>query len=117
MEFKENRPIYLQIVGYISDKITSEEWHEEQRVPSVRELGGLLGVNPNTCMRAYEHLTRLNIIANSRGIGYFVLIGAKERLLDIYRNGFFNEILPDIFERMNKLGIKKEEIISKLEIF
>lgn len=117
MDFKENRPIYLQIVSYVSDKITSGEWQEDQRVPSVRELGGVLGVNPNTCMRAYEHLTRLNIIANTRGIGYSVLVGAKERLLEISREEFFNEVLPEIFERMNKLGIKKEEIIEKLKIF
>lgn len=115
MEFKENRPIYLQIVSYVSDKITSGEWQEEERIPSVRELGGELGVNPNTCMRAYEHLTRQSVIANARGIGYSVMRGAKNRLLELSREEFYNEIFPEIIERMQKLGISKEEIIAKLE--
>lgn len=114
MEFKENRPIYLQIVSYVSDKITSGEWQEEERIPSVRELGGELGVNPNTCMRAYEHLTRQTIIANARGIGYSVMDGAKDRLLALSREEFYNDIFPEIVERMKKLGISKEEIITKI---
>lgn len=116
MEFKENRPIYLQIVSYVSDKITSGEWEEDERIPSVRELGGVLGVNPNTCMRAYEHLTRENIVANSRGVGYSVLRGAKERLLKLSRDEFFSEILPEIFERMAKLGIEIDEVINQYKI-
>lgn len=115
MEFKENRPIYLQIVGYVSDKITSGEWQEGERIPSVRELGGELGVNPNTCMRAYEHLTRQTIISNARGIGYSVLGGAKDRLLALSREEFFNETFPEIVERMKRLDISKEEIIAKIK--
>ena len=72
MEFNQNKPIYLQIADGISEKILSGELKEGDRILSVRELGGELGVNPNTAMRSYEKLTMDGIIYNQRGIGYFV---------------------------------------------
>lgn len=101
MDFKENRPIYLQIVGYVADKIKNSEWMENDRIPSVRELGATLGVNPNTCMRAYEYLTREEVIYNARGVGYFVTQGAKVKLMNLAEKEFFEEILPEILKNLN----------------
>lgn len=113
MEFNESKPIYLQIVGYISAKVRSGEWGESGRIPSVRDLGSSLGVNPNTCMRAYEYLTREGVIANSRGIGYFVVPGASAQLTEMLRCEFFSDTLPQIFQTMQSLDISIEEIIDK----
>ncbi|MDD4292288.1 MAG: GntR family transcriptional regulator, partial [Bacteroidales bacterium] len=77
MEFNEHKPIYLQISDTICDKILGEEWREEERIPSVRELGITLGVNPNTIMRTYDHLQSVEIIYNKRGVGYYITTGAK----------------------------------------
>ena len=49
--FGDNRPIYLQISGWICEKILRGEWVADQRIPSLRELGVLLEVNANTCFR------------------------------------------------------------------
>ena len=49
--FGDNRPIYLQISGWICEKILRGEWVADQRIPSLRELGVLLEVNPNTVVR------------------------------------------------------------------
>ncbi|HCO66219.1 MAG TPA: GntR family transcriptional regulator, partial [Dysgonomonas sp.] len=54
MEFKTNKPIYQQIVDFCFRKILTGEWMEDERIPSVRELGMLLQVNPNTVMTANE---------------------------------------------------------------
>lgn len=110
MDFKDTQPIYLQIAQYISQQISSGQWGEHERIPSVRELGADLGVNPNTCIRAYDHLTRLEIIAPSRGIGYSVLPGARERLLTIERQEFFAETLPQMIERIKSLGIEWQQV-------
>ena len=78
MEFNSNKSIYLQICDNICEKILSGELQPEARIPSVREYGADIGVNPNTVMRSYEKLTNEGIIFNRRGIGYFISPDAKE---------------------------------------
>ena len=48
----------------------------DDRIPSVREYAVMLQVNTNTAVKAYELLSREEIIYNRRGLGYFVSAGA-----------------------------------------
>ena len=91
MEFDSNRSIYLQIYDAICERILSGELEAEARIPSVREYGADIGVNPNTVMRSYEKLTNDGIIFNKRGIGYFISQDAKEIVLAsmILKSAFF----------------------------
>ena len=79
MEFRQNRPIYLQIADLIADDILNGKWQPGARIPSVRELSVSVEVNPNTAMRAYAYLQDQGIIVNRRGIGYFAAQGAVQR--------------------------------------
>ncbi|MBR5885549.1 MAG: GntR family transcriptional regulator [Alistipes sp.] len=112
MNFDNNQPIWVQIYELILGRIASTEWAEDERIPSVRELGATLVVNPNTVMRAYERLTDDNLIYNRRGIGYFVSPGAKSRAAEIARQRFIDEQLPALFARMKSIGITAEEFLT-----
>lgn len=112
MEFNQNKPIYLQIADGISERILSGELKEGDRILSVRELGGELGVNPNTAMRSYEKLTADGIIYNQRGIGYFVTEGAKKIALDRMRAEFLQDELPQILRKMELLEIKPSDYLK-----
>ena len=92
MEFSENKSIYLQICDAICERILSGELTENSRIPSVREYGAEIGVNPNTVMRSYERLTNDGIIYNRRGIGYFISTDAKEIVLQNQRKDFLPRI-------------------------
>ena len=72
MDFHAEKPIFLQIADAICDRILSGQLKGDERIPSVREYGAEVGVNPNTMMRTYEKLTTDEIIYNKRGIGYLV---------------------------------------------
>lgn len=109
MDFKDNKPIYLQIAALIAERIATKQWVEGERIPSVRDLGMELGVNPNTCMRAYEQLTRDDVIVNARGIGYSVCDGGRARVVEMSRTEFMEQTLPDIFTQMRTFGITIEE--------
>lgn len=117
MNFNDNQAIYLQIADWISDKIMKGEWEAENRIPSVRELGALLEVNPNTVMRAYEKLQVQDVIYNRRGIGYFVSPNADKNIRCEQRNAFFCEELPHIFQRMELLSVDISEINKHYETF
>ena len=105
MEFNSNKSIYLQICDAICEQILCGALGPDERIPSVREYGAEIGVNPNTIMRSYEKLTADGIIYNKRGIGYFISPDAKETVLAAQRKEFMEEELPQILRRMKLLGI------------
>ena len=105
MNFNSEKPIYLQIADHISERILSGEIRPEERIPSVREYGADIGVNPNTVMRTYEKLTFDGIIFNKRGIGYFVSPDAIDLILDKERKEFLEKDVPLIRRKMDLLGL------------
>ena len=112
MEFRDNKPIYLQISDVICEKILSGELKAEDRLMSVREYGALIGVNPNTMMRTYEKLTDDGVIYNKRGIGYFVCPDARKTVLANERKSFMENELPAILKRIQLLEIDPEIFVS-----
>ncbi len=111
MEFNSNKSIYLQICDAICERILSGELQPDVRIPSVREYGADIGVNPNTVMRSYEKLTAEGIIYNKRGIGYFISPDAGEIVLNQQRKDFLENELPQILKRMKLLGINYEDVL------
>lgn len=108
MEFDVNRPIYLQIYDTICDQVLSEALVPDGRIPSVREYGAQLGVNPNTIMRTYEKLTTDGIIYNKRGLGFFISQDAREKVLEYKKTEFVNETVPKIRRQLQLLGFGPE---------
>ncbi len=117
MEFKNNKSIALQIADNLSERILNGTIAIEEKIPSVRELAAEMGVNPNTIVRSYAELHSKNIIANQRGIGYFVANDAKKIIKNWRKQEFFETELPEFAHQMNILGISYAELstpISKL---
>ncbi|HIZ86480.1 MAG TPA: GntR family transcriptional regulator [Candidatus Coprenecus stercoravium] len=110
MEFDQHKPIYLQIADAICERILTGLWPEGERIPSVRECGVSLEVNPNTVARSYEELSQAGIIYNKRGIGYFVCPGAKGIIREKQRSRFISEELREVFRKMEILSITPEDV-------
>ncbi|ADK82261.1 GntR family transcriptional regulator [Sediminispirochaeta smaragdinae] len=112
MEFDDTRPIYLQIADFMFEQIITGTWPVETRVPSIRELAGMMQVNPNTAMRTYSYLQELGVIYNKRGIGYFVAPEGAKRVKRERKKSFFEEELPALFHAMETLDITIDEVIK-----
>lgn len=112
MEFNSNKAIFLQIRDSIRERILSGELKPGDRIPSVREYGADIGVNPNTVMRTYERLTSEGVIFNKRGIGYFISDDAKDIVLESSRKEFLEEELPVVIRKMELLGLDPKEIFD-----
>lgn len=110
MNFKENKPIYLQIADRICDEILQGRYAENDRIPSVRDYAATVEVNANTAMRSYDFLQSRSVIRMQRGIGYFVEPGASERIRSFRRESFMNEELYDFFRQARSIGITAEEL-------
>jgi len=113
MEFKETQAIYLQIGDYVCEQILLGTWKEGDRIPSVRELGVALEVNPNTAVRTYDFLQNREIIFNKRGIGYFVSDDARQKIIHYRKKQFVEQDLPVVFKNMALLGMDFKELENK----
>jgi DNA-binding transcriptional regulator YhcF (GntR family) len=114
MEFHSQRAIFLQIADLLTDGILEKKWSADERIPSVRELAASIEVNPNTVMRAYTFLQDQGIIANKRGIGYFVDSEAIARIIALKRNEFVAREIPRIAKMIKLLGISSEDLMDLL---
>ena len=112
MEYSEHKPIYLQNVDLMQEKIMRGDWREEERIPSVREMGAMVGVNPNTIVRSYQLLEAQEVIYNKRGLGYFVKEGAVARIKENVKSEFIANELPQFKAKLEMLGITKEELLK-----
>ena len=109
MEFKSDKAIFEQIAEYVCEKILKDEYKPEDRIPSVREFGATLMVNPNTVMRAYEHLERNGIIYSKRGIGFLIGTDSRQKAAELMREDFLKSV-PAFVSRMKLLGIDFKEL-------
>lgn len=117
MDFNNTQPIYLQIADYVCDRIQLNQWKDDEKIPSVRELAVTLEVNPNTVMRSYEHLQNLEIIYTKRGMGYFTQPNAAKKILAERRELFIKEELPLIFKKMQLLGLDLAQLQNTYQQF
>jgi GntR family transcriptional regulator len=117
MEFNNTQAIYLQIADYVCDQIQLNNWKTDGKIPSVRELAIMLEVNPNTVMRSYEHLQNQDIIYTKRGMGYFTQANADKNILKARQEQFMKEELPQIFKKMQLLGITLTVMLAQHEQF
>ena len=110
MNFTNDKPIYIQMADRLMDEILADKYKDDDRIPSVREYAVLLEVNTNTAVKAYDELSRANVIYKKRGLGYFVTPGAKNQILKERKKEFMKERLPELFRQMRLLDIDIKDV-------
>ena len=110
MDFKKQKPIYLQIADTLCERILQGDWKEDERMASVRDVAAEMGVNPNTVLRSFDHLQDRKIIFNRRGVGYFVDPQAKKHILNLQKEAFVHEELPTFYHQMQLLGLTFDDL-------
>jgi GntR family transcriptional regulator len=65
----DKRPIYLQIMEQIKQRVAVGDWTEGQPIPSIRQLAVDLQVSVITVKRAYLELEREGVIFTQQGKG------------------------------------------------
>ncbi len=111
-EFKDQRPIYIQLIEKIKLKIISGEYKPGQKFPTVRELAEEASVNPNTIQKALAELERSGFVYSQRTSGRFItedIDMIKEIKLDIAKDQAVN-----FLKSMKSLGLSNEDIMEFL---
>lgn len=113
VEFNNKEPIYLQIVELIKKAVASGELGAGEKLPSVREMSAMIGVNPNTLQRSYAELERLGITYTKRGMGSF--INESDGQIDQLKQELATELVKKFFNDLRAAGISKQEAIKMIE--
>jgi GntR family transcriptional regulator len=84
-------PIRRQLTEQLRHVIESGGVPQEQALPSIRELAGFLGINPNTVARVIEDLKQSGYVEARRGKGVFVASAPPARPSPLLRERFLQE--------------------------
>ena len=111
-KFTADKPIYMQIIEHVRQKIVSGEYKCAQQLPTVRELAAEAGVNPNTVQRAMSELEETGLIHSNRTSGRFIT--DDEKLIAELKKELALSELDGFFGKMRQLGFDKEQIVLLL---
>ncbi len=99
-------PIRRQLTEQFKHVIEGGGVPRNQALPSIRELAGFLGINPNTVARVIEDLKRSGYVEARRGKGVFVAPAPPARPAPHLRAGF----LQDVVIRAAALGMTADDL-------
>lgn len=111
----DNQPIYWQLRTHTVSAILDGTLKEGEPLPSVRQVAVDFQVNPLTVSKAYQSLVDDQLIEKRRGVGMFVVEGARDRLMQSEREHFLAEEWPRIARRIRKLGLDRAELIESID--
>jgi GntR family transcriptional regulator len=108
----DGRPMYLQIIEQIRQRIAVGDWPAGELLPSIRQLATDLGVSVITVKRAYFELEREGVIVTQHGKGSVVAngagVGARIHEQDLAKH------LEQVVRIGALLGLTPKEIQSRL---
>lgn len=111
-EFKQDRPIYTQLLEKIQFLIISGFYPTGSRLPSVRDLAAEAAVNPNTMQKALAELERSGLIHSQRTNGRYVTEDIQ--MINQMKKEMAKEKILDFLSLMKQLGFQPEETMTLL---
>ncbi|WP_249872400.1 GntR family transcriptional regulator [Oceanobacillus saliphilus] len=110
--FQSSQPIYQQLAERMKRQIIRGELSPGDKLPSVRETGLDVSVNPNTVQRTYRELESMQIVETRRGQGTFVT--EDQSVLDSLREEMKIKAISDFVREMQEMGYSDDEIQNGL---
>jgi GntR family transcriptional regulator len=108
----DKRPMYLQIMEQIKQRIVVGDWTEGQPIPSIRQMAVDLSVSVITVKRAYLELEREGVIVTQQGKGSRVApsagLGARLREQELQQH------LEQATRIAAQLGIQPTQLEDRL---
>lgn len=110
--WSDSSPIYRQLKERVVAMVLDGELKEGDALPSVRQVAADYQLNPITVSRAYQELADEALVEKRRGLGMYVIDGAREKLLASERERFLKEEWPQVLARIERLGLKPEQLLA-----
>ncbi|HZR58143.1 MAG TPA: GntR family transcriptional regulator [Terriglobales bacterium] len=111
-EWNDSQPIYRQVRDRVVAMILDGVLKDGDPLPSVRTVSAEYRVNPLTVLKGYQQLVDEQLVETRRGLGMFINAGARKMLLQGERQKFLEEEWPRVYETIQRLGLKPEELLN-----
>lgn len=115
IEWDDKLPIYRQLRALVIERILDGSFAEGEAVPSVRQVASDYKINHLTVAKAYQELVDDGLLEKRRGLGMFVLSGARVALTNHEQQKFMEVELPAFAERVQMLGLEMRTVTEKLQ--
>ncbi len=114
VEWNDSQPIYRQLRDMVIERVLDGSFAEGEAVPSVRQVASDYQINHLTVAKAYQELVEDGVLEKRRGLGMFVLPGARMALTKNEQKKFLAEELPAFAERVRMLGLDMPTVADQL---
>jgi GntR family transcriptional regulator len=108
----DGRPMYLQLMEQIKQRIAVGDWKAGQPIPSIRQLAADIHVSVITIKRAYLELEREGVITTQHGKGS-VVAEHNDLASQIYEQELV-KLLEQVVRLGGLLGLRQRDLLSRL---
>src|ERR1700750_2918134 len=113
--WNDSVPIYRQLRERVVAMILDGALNEGDPLPSVRQVAGDFQINPLTVSKAYQELVDEQLVEKRRGLGMFVIDGAREALMRSERDRFLSEEWPPLYARLKRMNLDLPTLMASAE--
>jgi len=106
--FNNRDPLYLQVVRYFKVLIATGRLQAGQTIPSRRELGTQLKINPNTAQRAYKEMEDQLLIVTAGNSPS--RITSEDRILQNIRTELLSDAVDALFASVHNIDVSLAEL-------
>jgi GntR family transcriptional regulator len=111
--FNSRDPIYLQVVRYFKEQITTGKLEAGQEIPSRRELAALLKINPNTAQKSYKEMEEQGLITTEGNSPS--KITRDERILNAIRDELIRDAVDSFITTIKNINMPVDELLHVIK--
>ncbi|MCK9525297.1 MAG: GntR family transcriptional regulator [Limnochordia bacterium] len=115
LNFDNEQPIYIQLAEAIEDDVLKGIMEEDTQIPSTTEISVALKINPATARKGVNLLVDEGILYKKRGVGMFVTVGARKKVMHKRRAEFYESFIVTLLDEARKLNISQHELVEMIE--
>ena len=108
-------PIYMQIAEWLENEILADRLVADGKVYSQYQLAEMFNINPATAGKGLTILLENDILYKKRGLGMFVVEGAKSKILATRRTHTLTQLVEELVQEARRLAVSDEELMDLIK--
>ena len=105
----------MQIAEWLENEILADRLVADGKVYSQYQLAEMFNINPATAGKGLTLLLENDILYKKRGLGMFVVEGAKSRILATRRTNTLTQLVEEVVQEARRLAVSDEELIERIK--